>query len=99
MPEKVLKQWERDAINIESQDLKKVALKIELNFPLNRFEACAYLGIHKKMLEDLTLKGDLKSVNNGRRVFYTGHTLRDYMNDLSKSSEKQLTAKQYGKLQ
>lgn len=87
MSSKKKSQSEKDSEMISSQCIAKVAEKIEHNFPLDRWEACAYLGISKRMLEELTLKGDLKAIKQGRRVFYSGHALRDYVQNLASTAE------------
>lgn len=78
-------QSEKDTEMINSKSISKIAVKIEHDFPLDRWESCAYLGVSKRMLEELTLRGELKAIKLGRRVLYSGHELRNYIQQLSAS--------------
>lgn len=71
-------QNERAQESIEAIDWNQLQCKVNLNASLSIIEACAFLGMPFRTINDKVNKGDIPVVKMGRRLSFLPSDLEEY---------------------
>lgn len=83
MNKKELTQHQRERHIQETFDFEKLAQKVKNNFLLSTLETSVILGVSKRTLEYNAEAGLIKRVKQGRKVFFKGNDVSEYLDGLS----------------